>query len=149
MDTILARNPNLKLTLAHFYFLSLDLPRAGRFLDAHPSVCFDLAPHMSMYTDFSRSPAETRAFFLRYQDRIVFGTDIDTRALARGAQAFMRYIPWLIRSLLECDGPFTTPAGLVFHGLGLPLDVLEKIYRGNFERLYGPHPGALNKVVKC
>lgn len=143
VDNILARHPCLKLILAHFYFLSSDLERAARFLDAHPTVCFDLAPHMDMYRDFSRNPDAARRFFLRFQDRIIYGTDIDTRALERGAQNFMRFIPWLIRSMLERDGAFTTSDGAAYHGLGLSVEVLEKIYRKNFERVYGSQPAVL------
>lgn len=144
VDQILERHPDLKLVLAHFYFLSADLARAGRFLDAHPNVCFDLAPHLDMYLDFSRSPEAARAFFLRYQDRILYGTDLDTRALERGAQALMYFIPWLIRSMLERDEEFTTEDGRSYHGLGLPRAALEKIYHANFERLYGPRPAPMD-----
>ena len=139
MDHILARHPNLKITFAHFYFLSTDLARAARFLDAHPNVCFDLAPHIGMYHDFSRDPGSARDFFLRYSDRILYGTDMDTRVLARGAEglAFMCSIPWLIRSFLETPGSFTIN-GSELNGLGLPPRVLEQIYHANFERIYHP-----------
>jgi predicted TIM-barrel fold metal-dependent hydrolase len=145
VDVILARHPNLKITFPHFYFLSTDLQRAARFLDDHPRVCFDLAPHIDMYHDFSQSPAEAREFFLGYQDRILFGTDVDTRVLQRGAAGyeFMLSIPWLIRSLLEKDGPFETPTGQRYQSLALPPEVLQKIYKDNFCRIYGPQPAAL------
>jgi hypothetical protein len=32
-----------------------------------------------------------------------------------------------------------------FHGIALPLDVLEKIYHANFERVFGPAPAPLNR----
>ena len=143
MDTVLSRHPQLKLILAHFYFLSADLERAGCFLNTHPTVCFDLAPHIEMYHDFSNAPGVAKAFFLRYQDRILYGSDIDTRALARGAQALMRFIPWLIRSMLEKEGSLATPDGKRYTGLGLSHEVLEKIYHINFERIYGNQPASL------
>lgn len=137
VDHILARYPNLKITFAHFYFLSNDLARAARFLDAHPNICFDLTPHIDMYYDFSRDRYHVRDFILHYSDRIVYGTDMDTRALVRsaGGHDFMRSIPWLIRSFLEMPGPFTYN-GKELHGLGLPQSVLELIYRENFLRIY-------------
>ncbi len=143
VDAILRRHPRLKITFAHFYFLSAQLERAARFLDAHPTVCFDLAPHVGMYHDFARRPEAARAFFLRYQERIIYGTDLDTRPLERGeaGRRFMRFIPWLVRSCLEVAGPFTAPDGTAFHGLGLPRGVLEKIYHANFERVYQPGGG--------
>ncbi len=138
VDHILERNPGLRITFAHFYFLSADLPRASSFLDAHPSVCIDLAPHVGMYYDFSRNNTEARDFFMCYPDRILYGTDMDTRVLERGPSGyeFMRSLPWLIRSMLETDGIFILE-GEEFHGLGLPREVLEMIYHGNFRRVYG------------
>lgn len=143
VDRILERHPRLKITLAHFYFLSRQLERAARFLDAHPSVCFDVTPHTDMYQDFSENPTEARQFFLRYQDRIIYGTDLDTRPLLRGESglAFMRFIPWLVRSALETGGEFAADNGTRYRGLGLPAAVLEKIYHANFERVYGLEPG--------
>lgn len=142
VDHILALHPRLKLILAHFYFLSTQLERASRFLDAHPGVCFDITPHTGMYHDFSLRPEEARRFFLRYQDRILYGTDLDTRTLKRGdaANAFMRSIPFLVRSFLETQGEFALPNGAKYHGLGLPIDVLHKIYHGNFERVFNLPP---------
>lgn len=142
VEAILACRPRLKLTLAHFYFLSHRLEEAGRFLDAHPTVNIDLAPHMDMYRHFSANPVAARAFFLRYRERIVYGTDIDTRVLQRGESGnrFMRFIPRLLRCMLEIDGPFTTEDGAAYHGLGLPEPVLRRIYQENFEARYGARP---------
>jgi predicted TIM-barrel fold metal-dependent hydrolase len=140
IDEVLARHPRLKLILAHFYFLSRELERAARFLDAHPTVCLDLAPHMDMYVDFSRDPAAARAFFLRYQERIIYGTDTDTRAMERGPEgaALMRFIPRLIRAFLEQEGALALPGPTRYQGLGLPRPALDKIYHANFERVFGP-----------
>jgi predicted TIM-barrel fold metal-dependent hydrolase len=137
VDHILERYPNLKITFAHFFFLSADLERAARFLDAHPTVCFDLAPHVGMYSDFSRNPAAARKFILRYPDRILYGTDMDTRVLDRGPSGyeFMRSIPWLIRSMLERSDEFNWK-GDQYKGLGLPFPVLTQIYHANFTRIY-------------
>jgi predicted TIM-barrel fold metal-dependent hydrolase len=137
VDHVLARHPRLRIIFAHFYFLSRELDRAARFLDAHPSVCFDLAPHMDMYTDFSEDPSTTRDFFLAYQERIVYGTDTDTRAIERGPEAvsLMRFIPRLIRAFLEQEGPLALPGPTRYRGLGLPRPALEAIYHANIERM--------------
>ena len=147
VDAILSKYPDLKIIFAHFYFLSGDLERAGRFLDAHPRVCFDLAPHIGLYHDFSNQPEAARAFFLQYQDRIIYGTDVDTRPLERGPDGagFMRSIPVLIRSFLEKAGEFNMHSGSKYLGLGLPDPVLEKIYHANFERVYGRTPAVLSR----
>lgn len=138
VDHVLTRHPHLKIAFAHFYFLSHDLERAGRFLDAHPSVYLDLAPHIEMYADFSRDPATTRDFFLHYQERIIYGTDTDTRAIERGPEgaSLMKFIPQLIRAFLEQDGDLALPSPTPYRGLGLPRQTLECIYHANFERLF-------------
>jgi predicted TIM-barrel fold metal-dependent hydrolase len=142
LGNVLARHPGLKLVLAHFAFLSHDLPQAAALLDAHPNLSFDLAPHLDMYDDFSRSPDAARAFFAAYRDRILYGTDLDTRALARGPEgaALLRFIPRLIRSMLETHGEFRADGGKQYCGLNLPSGVLAAIYSGNFTALYGSRP---------
>jgi hypothetical protein len=148
--------------------MSGDLERAGRFLDEHPSVCFDLAPGSEMYNNFARmdghAPAGSRArdFFLRYQDRLIYGTDTTTGQMERDArrahsdafaveQALGRQ--WVVRTFLETDRAFTPPKGLerwlepdlvALQGIALPRAVLAKIYSGNLERLYGPVPARLD-----
>jgi predicted TIM-barrel fold metal-dependent hydrolase len=148
VDSILARHPHLNIIFAHFYFLSRELERAGRFLDTHPGVYFDLAPHVDMYRDFSAAPRAAKDFFLRYQDRIIFGTDSDTRTLDRGQEGlqFTRSIPRLMRSFLEHDGEFSLLDGGVYHGLGLPGEALTKIYAANFERIYGAQPAKIKDL---
>jgi len=146
VENILKRHPDLKIILAHFYFLSQDLNRAASFLDIHPTVCFDLAPHIDMYRDFSSDHKMARDFFLRYQDRIIYGTDTDTRTLARGPDGvrFTQAVPLRIRAFLESEGEFTITNGKCYHGLDLSREVLEKIYATNFERMYGACPAPIN-----
>jgi hypothetical protein len=44
-------------------------------------VFFDLTPGAEMYFNFSSRLGEVRDFFLRYQDRLIYGTDIGASAL--------------------------------------------------------------------
>jgi predicted TIM-barrel fold metal-dependent hydrolase len=154
VDHILARHPTLQIVFAHFYFLSADLERAARFLDAHPSVCFDLTPGSEMYNNFTRNHEASGAFFLRYQDRLVYGTDTTTRAIERNGVDEPLSYAWVVRTFLETDAVFTPPPLIPhwlqadldgLHGISLPRDVLAKIYAANFERLYGRSPAPLNR----
>ena len=158
VDHVLARHPGLKVILAHFYFLSADLPRAGRFLDAHPHVCFDLTPGVEMYYNLSRRPDASRDFFLRHQDQLVYGTDIGASAIERDPSEALNVAEslgrsWVVRQFLETDAVFGPPPavghwtkldGSQFRGIALPGDVLAKIYGGNFRRFFGPVPAALH-----
>jgi hypothetical protein len=143
--------------------MSGDLERAGRLLDQYPNVCYDLAPGSEMYNNFTRANGHARGqsgardFFLRYQDRLIYGTDTTTGQMERDGdlgldQALNRQ--WAVRTFLETDRAFTPPQGLerwlepdlsAFQGLVLPREVLSKIYRANLERLYGPAPVPLDR----
>lgn len=155
VDRVLERHPGLKIIFAHFYFLSADLERAGRFLDEHPNVCLDLTPGSEMYDNFTRNYDAARTFFLRYRDRLVYGTDISTHGLSQGEQGRRNSLglAWLVRANLEREDVFVVPGREAFtppdldgyRGLNLPSEALEKIYHANFERLYGAAPAPLDR----
>ena len=151
VDEVLARHPELKVTFAHFYFLSADLARAGRFLDAHPSVRFDLTPGIEMLYNISEDPDTGREFFIRYADRLVFGTDIFSdlspqQATIRAGIVFR----WLetgdtFRLPREADFLLGPPEDGIIRGMALPEEVLARIYRDNFVDQAGPEPRALDR----
>jgi len=150
VDEVLARHPKLRIVFAHFYFLSADLPRAIRFLDAHPTVSFDLTPGIEMLYNLSRDPVASRAFFCEYADRVVFGTDLSSGLTVEEG----RFRAGIIYRWLESKDTFRVPDGAdfllgapedgVINGLSLPKDVLDRIYADNFVRLAGDTPRALN-----
>jgi predicted TIM-barrel fold metal-dependent hydrolase len=150
VDEVLRRHPKLKIIFAHFYFLSADLPRATRFLDAHPNVHLDLAPGVEMLYNISRDPHAGREFFIHHADRIVFGTDL--WGSIGNEQGVLR--AGLVFRWLESDDEYRVPDGADFllgppedgvvRGLSLPDDALAAIYRGNLTRLAGPQPKPLD-----
>lgn len=156
VDEVLARHPNLKVIFAHFYFLSADLPRAARFLDEHPNVHFDLAPGVEMLYNISRDPDAGHEFFVRYSERIVFGTDLFS-SIGNEQGVFRAGI---VFRWLETDDEFRVPEGADFllgppedgiiRGMSLPDHVLTLIYRRNLARLAGiiPKPLNLPRVVE-
>jgi predicted TIM-barrel fold metal-dependent hydrolase len=149
VDRVLEKHPRLKIVFGHFYFLSADPERARRFLDRWPTVGFDITPGAEMYRNFSKDPGLWREFFLRYQDRIVFGTD-NVAPLEPWAEksAGMADKVGMMRRFLETAETFEgfcTATSRMVTGLGLPAPVLEKIYRRNFERTAGPAPRPLDR----
>lgn len=150
VDGVLAKNPNLKIIFAHFYFLSADLPRASRFFDDHPTVCFDLAPGIEMLYNCSNVPDASREFFTKYADRIVFGTDLASGLSIEAARARAGIVyRWLesedsFRVPEEADFLLGAPEDGLIRGMSLSDDVLNKIYKNNFARIAGAEPCALN-----
>lgn len=128
VDKVLDKHPDLKVIFAHFYFLSADIGAASNLLENHRNVHLDLTPGIEMYYNFSMKTEVWREFFIKYQDRILFGTDIFGGERIETALTKMR----LVREFLETD-----------QGLNLPQYVLEKIYYGNFCRIAGFKPRKL------
>ncbi len=150
VDEVLARHPRLRIIFAHFYFLSADLPRAARFLDEHPTVHLDLAPGIEMLYNISRDPQAGREFFVRYADRILFGTDLASGLTVQEGRVRAGIVfRWLetddeFRVPEEADFLLGPPEDGIIHGMSLPDDALAMIYRGNFVRLVGADPRPLN-----
>ena len=150
---VLQRHPNLRVIFAHFYFLSADLPRAATLLDTYPHVHLDICPGGEMYVNFSKQPQATREFFLRYQDRIIYGTDTGASSLRTDTTPSLdekRQMDkhWYMHMFLETEGPFQAPPTFrqdTITGIGLPEEALVKIYRDNFQRLVGDKPVQLNQ----
>ena len=153
---VLDRHPNLNVTFAHFFFLSAQLERLAEYFERYPNMHVDLTPGIEMYFNFSANPEKARDFFIKYQDRIIFGTDIGARALLADREAGIEAEESLarievIRGFLEHDGPFQLShqgflfggKEAVFQGIHLPEEVLEKIYWRNFEAFAGAHPRPL------
>ena len=149
-EAVLARRPELKVIFAHFYFHGGLLARTAELFETYPNVTFDLALGIELTQQLSEDAPAAREFFIRYADRIIFGTDI--MSWQTPAEAVVR--AHTIRRWLETDEMFDVPAdadpylgsgeGGPLVGLALPADVLAKIYAGNFERLTGPSPRPLD-----
>ena len=157
---VLDRHPDLKVIFAHFFFLSAQLERLADYLDRYPNMHVDLTPGIEMYFNFAVHPQKTRDFFIKYQDRIVYGTDIGAQALLADtgvgieAEESLARIE-VVRGFLEKEGPFQlTHEGFLFGGpqarflgIHLPDQVLEKIYHQNFERFAGAVPKLLDNAA--
>jgi predicted TIM-barrel fold metal-dependent hydrolase len=137
-ETLLEKFPKLKITFAHFYFLSADIQRASKFLDKWKNVSFDITPGWEMYDNFTLKSDEWREFFINYQDRIIFGTDNTPPLKSTYQDQLDNCIKNIvrIRYFLETDKEI-----LRGHGLNLDSEILEKIYSGNFLRLLRIHQG--------
>jgi predicted TIM-barrel fold metal-dependent hydrolase len=148
IENVLAGHPRLKIVLCHFLFMSPELERAAEFLDRYPNANLDLSLGVELMYNISRRRDDYREFFKRYDDRIIFGTDIGMSKTLPEHQARV----WLIRRFLETPDEFHTPDEaddlltryeLPYIGLDLPDSSLRKIYSGNFKRLWGEKPADL------
>ena len=154
---VLARHPQLKITFAHFFFMSAQLERLAGIMERFPQLRVDLTPGIEMYENFSAEPELTRAFFARFHDRILYGTDIGGRCVLMGehtqfdeAENLRR--PEIVREFLTLDGEMEIVSdghfligrpAFIMRGLGLGGERLTELLCGSFKRFSGAAPRAV------
>lgn len=148
-DTFLNRFPKLKIIFAHFYFLSADLNRASDFLSKWENVNIDTTPGSEMYYNFSKDPKKWRNFFIKFQDKIIFGTDILNIRKYEESKNHVK----ILKKFFETEEKDFPEWGLFkgeIHGIGLDNDTLGKLYKKNFGKIAGtkPKPININIVLK-
>jgi|HubBroStandDraft_1064217.scaffolds.fasta_scaffold00027_19 hypothetical protein len=140
-DRMLDRNPKIKFMGAHLASLEWSVDRLAAFLDRYPNAVVDLAARMGQVQFQSNLDRDkVRRFFIRYQDRLVYGTDTAQNAADKSAELRREAHETWLRDwrYLNTEQTFKDPElDAPVHGLGLPRDVVRKIYSGNAERWYG------------
>jgi predicted TIM-barrel fold metal-dependent hydrolase len=132
-DHILERNPDLRVIGVHLGSMERDLDGLARCLDRHPNFAVDTAARME-YLEFGDRD-QVRAFLIRYQDRVIYGTDLDVNPDADVKQSVQEW-----KQTYASDWKFLATDqtlqidGRIVRGLKLPPDVLQKIYRTNAQR---------------
>lgn len=142
-DRMLEQHPRLRMDGMHLASLEWDVDKVADFLDRFAQANVDVAARMvHLEYEASIDREKVRRFLIRYQDRILYGTDI---AHARGsddaAVAAEAHAAWLQdwRFLNTEEEMHSEDFSAAFHGLSLPKGVVDKIYRTNAQRMF---PGA-------
>jgi predicted TIM-barrel fold metal-dependent hydrolase len=139
-NRVIARHPETTFICAHMAEEAEDLALLGTLLDRYPNMNVEIAARIS---ELGRQPYSARKFLIKYADRVLFGTDgvppiTELIPHYRMLETWDEYFPYE-------DNPFP-PQGLWnIYGLGLPDDVLKKIYNENASRLI---PTVAEKVKK-
>lgn len=144
-----ARHPRTRFIGAHFGNAPEEPERVSGMLERHPNYYVETAARIP---EIGRhSPAQMRAIFERWQDRILFGTDLavspdgltlgsrgrepDTvDAVPRFFEAHWRYFETSGRRMAH---PTPIQGRWTIDGIALPRAVLEKLYWRNAARLFG------------
>jgi predicted TIM-barrel fold metal-dependent hydrolase len=130
-NRMIRRHPRTTFLLPHVANLPEDLAAVGELLDANPNVLIDFSARID---ELGRQPYTAREFFLRYQDRILFGLDMPV-----SAEAYRCYFRLLETRDEYFDYPdyigrFGVYTRWKLYGVGLPDDVLKKVYYENAGR---------------
>ena len=124
--------PNMNITFAHAYFLSNFPDRMEALFEKFPKVSIDLTPGIEMFDGFTKQRDRWIPFFIKYQDRILFGTDNRVSHLEQVVGHDGSYFDRIahMRRFLETDDKFEA-WGYNLHGFALPEKAIKKIYREN------------------
>lgn len=145
------RHPDTTFVAVHFGCAAEEPDRVARMLRRYPNLYIDTA---ARFPEFGRHPAsKMRKFFIEFQDRILYGTDLgvgidplDVVAGSAGEQVptaaeVDRFFRSSYRYLESSDPQIPSPTPIqgnwTIHGVGLPQDVLDKIYWKNAVRVLG------------
>ena len=143
-NRVIERHPDTTFIGAHLGNYPEDLAYVDACLDRYPNLVVDTSARIG---EIGRHPAEkARAFFLKHQERVIFGTDLvigwgvfDDRSLGDLAEYAHFYDEhW---RFFETDERQIEYPGFPIQGrwkvdaLNLPDEVLEKLYFGNAQRL--------------
>jgi len=119
-------NPKTTYIAAHFGWLPNDLARLSTLLDELPNVVVEFG---AVIAEIGRQPVTARKFFDKYQDRILFGKDswvpAEYATYFRVLETQDEYFPYHKKY----------HAFWRMYGLGLPDNILKKVYYENAARL--------------
>jgi predicted TIM-barrel fold metal-dependent hydrolase len=120
------RHPGTKFIAAHLGWYGHDLARLGKLLDELPNVYTELG---AVLHELGRQPRTARAFLIKYQDRVLMGKDI------WNPDEYPVYFRVLETEDEYFDYYRKRHAFWKMYGLGLPDEVLKKIYYKNALKL--------------
>jgi len=148
-DRFVARHPHLSFVGAHMASLEWSVDKLGAFLDRFPNANADIAARITQIQAQSRDDyAKVRAFFVKYQDRLMYGTDLtqnppDPAARAQNPPAiddFAKEADDTWRSdwhyLATGGSQHVDAIEATVKGLALPRTVIDKIYYRNARRIF-------------
>lgn len=128
LDNVVAENPNTTFIACHFANCSYDLEILGNMLDRHANLWADIA---ARYAETAPIPRHVLSFYEKYQDRLLYGTDMGMDPEMYGVT---------FRILESEDEHFYENEMFGYHwplnGFGLPPEILEKVYNQNAKKIY-------------
>lgn len=135
-DNWIANNPNLKILCAHLGSMSHNVDMVAERLDKFPNIYVEPAARFGDLV--GQDSKKVKAFFEKYQDRIIFGTDYGTSSPKEGKtdnelkveeqnldESYLRL--WTYVATKDS----VAERGQKNIGLGLPVAILNKFYYQN------------------
>lgn len=128
LENAVNENPGTTFIACHFANCSYDLDILAAMLDKHANLWADIS---ARYAETAPIPRRVQAFYEKYQDRLLYGTDM----------GMDREMYWVTFRILEsADEHFYENEMFGYHwplnGFGLSREILEQVYHMNADKLY-------------
>jgi predicted TIM-barrel fold metal-dependent hydrolase len=133
-DRMFAKHPHTTFVALHMANWPENLDYVSQLLDTHPNVMVEFGAREA---ELGRQPHRAREFFMKYQDRIMFGTDN-----GMDEAMYRNHFRWLESGDEYFDyWGYPGQGRWKIYGMELPDSVLERIYHKNAERIFGQFKG--------
>jgi len=143
-DDLIRQHPNTTFILPHFANYAENIRYISELLTQFPNVFIDFSARID---ELGRQPYSAREFFIKHQDRIVFGTDMpaNIESSVDMYRTYFRFLETYDESFYspDYDGTFER-ARWPICGIGLPKEVLKKIYHENILKIIPSLKSELN-----
>jgi len=138
-NRVFARHPKTRFIVLHVGNYAENLANVAESMDRFENMNVDIAARIG---ELGRQPRTSRAFFDKYQDRILFGTDATPHGDEYPQQVFNDRLYEIYYRFLETDDEYFdyAPANVPpqgrwrIYGINLPESILRKVYNGNAAR---------------
>ncbi|HLW67791.1 MAG TPA: carbohydrate-binding family 9-like protein [Gemmataceae bacterium] len=131
LHRVIAKHPKTTFVNTHFGNNAEDLAAVAQKLDELPNMYVDIDARIS---ELGRQPFTTRRFIMKYQDRVMFGTDTTPRA--DSYRVYYRFLE-TDDEYFDCAASHHLQGFWRIYGINLPREVLEKVYNKNAMRILG------------
>lgn len=132
-DHLLAQNPKLRVVGAHLGSMETDVDEIAKRFDRYPNFAVDTAARMEYLMIQPRE--KVRNFLIKYQDRVLYGTDLEFLSDESSADALKDWQETYSRDWKFLATDQMLPyRGRQIKGLNLPEPVLRRIYHDNAVR---------------
>ncbi|MGE5558674.1 MAG: amidohydrolase family protein [Bacillota bacterium] len=129
-EAMLAGNPQTTFVIAHAGSAAEDLKFVGGCLDKYPNMHIDIAARIA---ELGRQPYTAREFLIKYQDRVLFGTDYTPVCMPY--EYYYRFLETRDEYFDYGPGEIPGQGRWKIYGVFLPDEALRKIYYENAEKL--------------
>lgn len=130
LRNLVRKHPRTTFIGAHVGCYAENLAWVGAMLDECPNYFVDISGRMG---ELGRQPYSARDFIIRYQNRLLFGSDMGPDLEAY--RLYYRFLETTDEYFNYSPGEIPLQGRWHIHGIHLPDNVLRKVYRDNARRV--------------